>query len=48
MTPNTVMTTISNVDPIYVDFNIAEQDYMRFMRAKSARTSARSVADDSW
>src|SRR5580765_6721516 len=43
MTPNTVMTTISNVDPIYVDFNIAEQDYMRFMRAKSARTSARSL-----
>ena len=36
MTPNTVMTTISNVDPIYVDVNIAEQDYMRFQRQKPA------------
>ena len=29
MTPTTVMTTISNVNPIYVDVNVAEQDYMR-------------------
>jgi membrane fusion protein, multidrug efflux system len=36
MTPNTVMTTVSNVDPIYVDVNIAEQDYMRFQREKPA------------
>ena len=35
MTPTTVMTTISNVDPIYVDVNIAEQDYLRFSREKS-------------
>lgn len=34
MTPITVMTTISNVDPIYVDVNIAEQDYLRFQREK--------------
>jgi len=34
ITPNTVMTTISNVDPIYVDVNIAEQDYMKFVREK--------------
>lgn len=34
MNPNTVMTTISSVDPIYVDVNIAEQDYLRFKRAK--------------
>ena len=30
MTPTTVMTSVSNVNPIYVDVNIAEQDYMRF------------------
>jgi len=36
MTPNTVMTTISNVNPIYVDINIAEQDYMRFAREKTS------------
>ena len=35
MTPATVMTTISNVNPIYVDVNVAEQDYMRFTREKS-------------
>ena len=34
MTPTTVMTTISNVNPIYVDFSIAEQDYMRFHARK--------------
>jgi len=39
MTPSTVMTTISNVDPIYVDVNVAEQDYMRFMREKSNGTT---------
>jgi membrane fusion protein (multidrug efflux system) len=35
ITPATVMTTISNVDPIYVDVSIAEQDYLRFKRAKT-------------
>jgi membrane fusion protein, multidrug efflux system len=34
MNPNTVMATISNVDPIYVDVNVAEQDYLRFKREK--------------
>jgi membrane fusion protein, multidrug efflux system len=34
MTPVTVMTTVSSVDPIYVDVNIAEQDYLRFRREK--------------
>lgn len=34
MTPTTVMTTISNVDPIYVDVSIAEQDYLRVRREK--------------
>jgi membrane fusion protein (multidrug efflux system) len=28
MTPITVMTTISNVEPINIDFSIAEQDYI--------------------
>lgn len=34
ITPNTVMTTVSSVNPIYVDVNIAEQDYLRFSREK--------------
>jgi membrane fusion protein (multidrug efflux system) len=33
MTPNTVMATVSTVDPIYVDFSISEQDYLRFVKA---------------
>ena len=33
MTPNTVMSTVSTVDPIYVDFSISEQDYLRFVKA---------------
>lgn len=36
MSPSTVMTTISNVDPIYVDVSVAEQDYLRFRREKPA------------
>lgn len=34
ITPTTVMTTVSNVNPIYVDVNISEQDYLRFRRNK--------------
>jgi membrane fusion protein (multidrug efflux system) len=43
MTPATVMTTISNVNPIYVDVSIAEQDYLRFQREKSASTGKASL-----
>jgi RND family efflux transporter MFP subunit len=43
MTPSTVMTTISNVDPIYVDVNIAEQDYLRFQREKPSSTGRPSL-----
>jgi len=42
ITPNTVMTTISNVDPIYVDVNIAEQDYLKFVRGKK-RSAGRNL-----
>jgi membrane fusion protein, multidrug efflux system len=41
MTPTTLMTTISSLNPIYVDFNIAEQDYMRFVREKVGQGSGR-------
>ena len=37
MTPTTVMTTVSSVNPIYVDVNISEQDYLRLSREKSSR-----------
>ena len=37
MTPTTVMTTVSAVNPVYVDFSIAEQDYLRFSREKTGR-----------
>jgi membrane fusion protein (multidrug efflux system) len=43
MTPTTVMTTVSAVDPIYVDFSISEQDYLRFNREKSGRAAGRSL-----
>jgi membrane fusion protein (multidrug efflux system) len=43
MTPGTVMTTISNVDPIYVDVNIAEQDYLRFQREKPTSSGRQNV-----
>lgn len=43
MTPTTIMTTISNVNPINVDFSIAEQDYMRFARQKSGQAAGRSL-----
>jgi RND family efflux transporter MFP subunit len=37
MTPTTIMATVSAVNPVYVDFSIAEQDYMRFARDKTGR-----------
>jgi membrane fusion protein (multidrug efflux system) len=37
MTPSTIMATVSAVNPIYVDFSIAEQDYLRFARNKTGR-----------
>lgn len=43
MTPNTVMATVSAVDPIYVDFSIAEQDYLRFAREKNGRAAGRHL-----
>ncbi len=43
MTPTTVMTTISSVDPIYIDFSISEQDYLRFVREKLGRAAGRSL-----
>jgi membrane fusion protein, multidrug efflux system len=43
MTPTTVMTTVSSVNPIYVDINIAEQDYMRFTREKSNNTKSQNL-----
>ena len=43
MTPNTVMTTVSAVDPVYVDFSISEQDYLRFTREKTGRAAGRSL-----
>ncbi len=43
MSPNTIMTTISNVDPIYVDINISEQDYLRFVREKTGRSAGQNL-----
>ncbi|HXY25905.1 MAG TPA: efflux RND transporter periplasmic adaptor subunit [Candidatus Acidoferrum sp.] len=43
MTPITVMTTVSSVDPIYVDVNIAEQDYLRFRREKTGKAEGRNL-----
>src|ERR1700756_1486923 len=43
MSPNTAMATVSAVDPIYVDFSIAEQDYLRFAREKNGRAAGRHL-----
>jgi membrane fusion protein (multidrug efflux system) len=43
MTSTTLMTTVSSLNPIYVDFNIAEQDYMRLVREKVGQGSGRSL-----
>jgi membrane fusion protein (multidrug efflux system) len=43
MTPNTVMATVSAVDPIYVDFSITEQDYLRFVRQKTGQAAGQNL-----
>jgi RND family efflux transporter MFP subunit len=43
MTPNTVMATVSNVQPIYVDVSIAEQDYLRFAREKGKNSGGQNL-----
>ncbi len=43
ITPATVMTTVSTVNPIYVDINIAEQDYMRFQRNKQKQSREQTL-----
>jgi len=43
MTPVTIMTTVSNVNPIYVDISIAEQDYIRFVREKTGRLAGQNL-----
>ena len=43
ITPTTVMTTVSSVDPIYVDVNVAEQDYLRFNRQSSAKAGGQHL-----
>jgi membrane fusion protein (multidrug efflux system) len=43
MTPTTVMTTISTVDPIDIDFSISEQDYLRFVREKTGQAAGKSL-----
>jgi membrane fusion protein (multidrug efflux system) len=43
MSPTTVMTTVSSVNPIFVDFSIAEQDYLRFAREKTGRAVGQSL-----
>jgi membrane fusion protein (multidrug efflux system) len=37
------MTTVSSVNPIYVDVNIAEQDYLRFSRTKSGESAGQNL-----
>jgi membrane fusion protein (multidrug efflux system) len=43
MTPITVMTTISSVDPIYVDVNVSEVDYLRFTREKTGQAAGKNL-----
>lgn len=43
MAPTTVMTVVSNVNPIYVDISITEQDYLRFQREKSGQAAGQNL-----
>jgi membrane fusion protein, multidrug efflux system len=43
ITPAMVMTTVSNVNPIYVDVNIAERDYLRLRRNKPGQAAGRNL-----
>jgi len=43
ITPVAVMTTVSTVNPIYVDISIAEQDYMRFQRNKPSQSKQQNL-----
>lgn len=43
MTPITQMATVSSVNPIYVDFSVSEQDYLKFARAKPSRNLSASL-----
>jgi len=43
MSPTTSMATVSAVDPIYVDFSITEQDYLRFTRDKIGRSAGQDI-----
>ena len=43
MTPITVMTTVSSVDPIYVDVSISEVDYLRFTREKAGQSAGKNL-----
>jgi membrane fusion protein, multidrug efflux system len=43
ITPTIVMTTVSSVNPIFVDVNIAEQDYLRFSRDKSGQAAGHNL-----
>jgi len=43
ITPTSVMTTVSSVNPIYVDVNITEQDYLRFTREKPGKGASQNL-----
>jgi membrane fusion protein (multidrug efflux system) len=43
MTPTTSMATVSAVDPIYVNFSITEQDYLRFVKNRSQNSERRKL-----
>lgn len=40
---NTLLTTVSQIDPIHVRFNIAEQDYLKFARSQSERAGTQDA-----
>ena len=40
----TVLATVSTVDPVYVEFSVTEADYVRYVRAAEARKAAGNTA----
>jgi multidrug efflux system membrane fusion protein len=44
--PTTLLATLDSLDPLYLDFDMSESDFLTFSRARSRRGSARRQGQD--
>lgn len=45
ITPSTVMTTVSTVNPIFVDFSVSEQEYLKYARSNFGKADRKEVLE---